>query len=349
MRQIKQHRIKPEEINAKMKAEYSTTTMSERSPSHRAPGSAGKIKVEEQTQEGVPQMDFNYSQPSDPGRKRSNLHASRLDKMLASNPKSRPASRSNVRLAFSQSIYAAIDTPICINRKQSTGSRPFEIAPHSTGGAAIGTRKASIETDIRNIRLNQSSALEDVPDKESQNPVGVPSSRNTRTAMSQQRPSTFFRTIGREHRCKQNSLRRPDEGEYFSLTYQPSKNFNQTVYLDKEEEGVKQFVEANQSAAASRNERINFYATDNPENKHYHRDAKRQQDELIVKMALYKDIKKKKTNLARRNSLIHNRHSTGLIGSDSPEKEQVAKVFVKKGESLKRRKEGFDSVMQSRF
>ena len=49
MRQIKQHRIKPEEINAKMKAEYSTTTMSERSPSHRAPGSAGKIKVEEQT------------------------------------------------------------------------------------------------------------------------------------------------------------------------------------------------------------------------------------------------------------------------------------------------------------
>ena len=105
------------------------------------------------------------------------------------------------------------------------------------------------------------------------------------------------------------------------MTYQPSKNCNQTVYLDKEEEGVKQFVEANQSAAASRNERINFYATDNPENKHYHRDAKRQQDELIVKMALYKDIKKKKTNLARRNSLIHNRHSTGLIGSDSPEKE----------------------------
>ena len=221
-------------------------------------------------------MDWNYSRQNDPGRKRCNLHASRLDKMLASNPKSRPASRSNVKLAYSQSIYAAIDSPICMGRKQSTGSKPFEIAPHSTGGKSTGARKASIETDIRNIRLNTSSALEAVPDKESQTPVHMPISRNTRTAMSQQRPSTFFRTIGRDHRCKQNSLRRPDEGEYFSLTYQPSNNCNQTVYLDKEEERVKQFVEANQGGAASRNERLNFYATDNPENKHYHRDAKRQ-------------------------------------------------------------------------
>ena len=61
IRQIKQHRIKPEEINERMKTEFSTTTMSERSPSRRVPGSTGKIKVEEQTEEGVPQMDWNYS------------------------------------------------------------------------------------------------------------------------------------------------------------------------------------------------------------------------------------------------------------------------------------------------
>ena len=66
-------------------------------------------------------------------------------------------------------------------------------------------------------------------------------------------------------------------------------------------------------------------------------------------MALFKDIKRKNMNLARRNHIIRNRHSTGLIGGDSPEKEQVAKVFVKKKESLAKLKEGFDAIMQSRF
>ena len=66
-------------------------------------------------------------------------------------------------------------------------------------------------------------------------------------------------------------------------------------------------------------------------------------------MALFKDIKRNNNNLARRNHIIHNRHSNGLVGSDSPEKDQVAKVFVKKAGSLKKRKEGFDAIMQSRF
>ena len=47
------------------------------------------------------------------------------------------------------------------------------------------------------------------------------------------------------------------------------------MYLDKEEERVKKFVEANQSIAATQSERLNFYETNNPATKHYHRDAKR--------------------------------------------------------------------------
>ena len=47
MGQIKKNRIKTSEINDKMQAEGSTTTISELSPSRRALDTGAKIKVEE--------------------------------------------------------------------------------------------------------------------------------------------------------------------------------------------------------------------------------------------------------------------------------------------------------------
>ena len=102
MGQIKKNRIKTSEINDKMREEGSTTTISELSPSRHALDTGAKIKVEEQKEkEQAPQMDFNYARPGDPGIKKNNLYANRLNKFMANNPKSRPASRSNVRLAHS--------------------------------------------------------------------------------------------------------------------------------------------------------------------------------------------------------------------------------------------------------
>ena len=72
---------------------------------------------------------------------------------------------------------------------------------------------------------------------------------------------------------------------------------------------------------------------DNPTNKHYHKDAKKQQEELISKLSLFKQIKQNNKTLARRNHIIEQRHKTGLMGADSPEKQdKVPKVYKKKSE-----------------
>ena len=146
-------------------------------------------------------------------------------------------------------------------------------------------------------------------------------------------------------------LTRPDVGEYFSLTYQQKESSRRnSCFLDREEKRVNKFQTMYQSVAATYNERVTLMNADNPMNKHYHKDAKKQQDELISKLSLYKQIKQNNKNLARRNHIIDNRHKTGLLGSDSPEKQtKVPKVFAKKSEQQKKHRDGFAATMDNRF
>ena len=59
-------------------------------------------------------------------------------------------------------------------------------------------------------------------------------------------------------------------------------------------------------------------------------------------------MKRNSMNLVRRNHIIEKRHSNGLIGSDSPEKAKVAKAYMMKSEKLKKRKAGFEAVINNR-
>ena len=94
---------------------------------------------------------------------------------------------------------------------------------------------------------------------------------------------------------------------------------------------------------------MSFQNTNNPETKHYHREARRQQEELIKKIALFKELNQNNKNLARRNHLIQKRHSNGLIGGDSPEKtDKVAKVYAQASEKLRKTSDSFNANIHRR-
>ena len=99
-----------------------------------------------------------------------------------------------------------------------------------------------------------------------------------------------------------HDLKRPDVGEYFSLTYKPKDSGRRgSCFLDKEEERVGKFETMYSKVAATYNERASLMNSDSPMNKYYHKDVKKQQEDMISKLSLYKQIKQNNKNLARRN------------------------------------------------
>lgn len=92
-------------------------------------------------------MGYPYSKGCDPGMRKNTLYADKLGRILAFQPAHRPASKSHVRLAHSQSIYAQLNTPVSLLSKHSSINPPNDAMRLSTsdGTGAFG-RKPSMLT-----------------------------------------------------------------------------------------------------------------------------------------------------------------------------------------------------------